>query len=171
MSLTAPSGISLRPYLPSDASQLCDLIKDSIYELASEDYNANQCAAWAESATNKQEFIKKLEKAVTLLAIYEDETCGFISLKDNIQIDMLYTSPRFAGKGIATFLCGAVELLAMGRKSSKLTINASDTAISLFTHLKYKPVRRNTVTINGEWLANTTMEKDLNPADTQTATQ
>ncbi len=171
MSLIPPNGVSLRPYLPSDTGQLHRLVKASILETASEDYSQDQCLAWIESFGGQAEFVEKLARNVTLLAICDDEPSGFISLKDNTQIDMLYTAPQFAGKGIATFLCNAIELLAAGRKSSKLIVDASDTAISLFTALKFQPVRRNTVTINGQWLANTTMQKELPPAASQTTTQ
>ena len=40
-------------------------------------------------------------------------------------------------------------------------MDASDTALPFFTGRGYEPVQRNTVTLNGEWLANTTMEKKL----------
>ena len=171
MSLIPPNGVSLRPYLQSDLPQLHALIQASINEIASEDYSADQCAAWVSSIGTEADIATRLEKTVTLLALYDGEPCGFISLKDNTHIDMIYTAPEFAGKGIATFLCGAIELLAAGRKSSKLMVDASDTALQLFTALKYEPVRRNTVTLNGHWLANTTLQKELKLAATQTTTQ
>ena len=46
-----------------------------------------------------------------------------------------------------------------GRK--RLTVDASDTAEPLFRKRGYTPKQRNTVTLNGEWLANTTMQKTL----------
>ena len=171
MSLIPPNGVSLRPYLPSDLPQLHALIQASIYDIACEDYSVEQCAAWVEAIGDEAEIAKKLESCVTLLAIHNDEPCGFIALKDNTQIDMIYTAPQFAGKGVATFLCGAIELLAAGRKSSKLMVDASDTALQLFTALNYQPVRRNTVTLNGHWLGNTTMQKDLNPPASNSTTQ
>jgi putative acetyltransferase len=171
MPLIPPNGVSLRPFLPSDIASISELIQASINELGSEDYSADQCAAWGETLSDEAKLVERLSKSVTLLALHEDEPCGFIALKDNIIIDLIYTAPHFAQKGVATFLCGAIELLATGRKSTKLIVDASDTAVPLFTKLKFTPVQRNTVTINGQWLANTTMQKELNPNSAPPTTQ
>jgi len=48
---------------------------------------------------------------------------------------------------------------ARGAKS--LTVDASDNAQALFAKRGYVAKQRNTVTLNGEWLANTTMQKNL----------
>ena len=42
-----------------------------------------------------------------------------------------------------------------------LTVDASDTAEPFFKKRGYVAKQRNTVTLNGEWLANTTMQKTL----------
>ena len=58
---------------------------------------------------------------------------------------------------------GAPEKLAGARGAKTLTVDASDTAEPLFRKRGYTPKQRNTVTLNGEWLANTTMQRT--PAD------
>ncbi len=163
MTLSPPDGVSLRPYLPQDTDQISELIRDSIIELASEDYSGDQCEAWAARFADCEGLTKKLTTSVTLLAEHDKEIAGLITLKDNQLIDLLFVSPHFAGRGVATFLCKAIELLAAGRKSSKLLVDASDTALPLFTKLGFMPERRNTIAMNGQWLANTTMQKQLNP--------
>ena len=62
-----------------------------------------------------------------------------------------------------------MELLAEGRKAGKLKVQASDTAQPLFEALGYVPMQRNTVSLHGQWLANTTMEKTLQPSTTASA--
>jgi putative acetyltransferase len=59
-------------------------------------------------------------------------------------------------------LCDALEKLAGARGAKSLTVDASDTAQEFFTKRGYIAKQRNTVTMNGEWLANTTMQKSLN---------
>ncbi len=162
MSLITPDGVSLRPYLPSDLSEIAALINNSIMELGAEDYNSDQCAAWANSLTDEAKLGSSLAQNVTLLALKNDEICGIIALKNNTQIDLLFTDPHHARQGIATFLIGAVEMLSTGRKATQLTVDAPDPALSLFTTLSFTPMQRNTVTVNGEWLSNTTMHKLLN---------
>jgi putative acetyltransferase len=58
-------------------------------------------------------------------------------------------------------LCDALEKLAGSRGAMSLTVDASDNATEFFAKRGYVAKQRNTVSINGEWLANTTMQKDL----------
>jgi len=62
---------------------------------------------------------------------------------------------------VASMLCDALEKLAGGRGAKSLTVDASDNAQEFFVKRGYEPKQRNTVTVNGEWLANTTMQKTL----------
>jgi putative acetyltransferase len=63
-------------------------------------------------------------------------------------------------------LCEALEKLAGGRGAKSLTVNASDNALEFYSKRGYVATQRNTVTVNGEWLANTTMQKTLAGAAT-----
>jgi putative acetyltransferase len=74
---------------------------------------------------------------------------------------MLYVHPGAAGQGVASMLCEALEKLAGGRGAKSLTVDTSDNAQEFFSKRGYVAKQRNTVTINGEWLANTTMQKTL----------
>ena len=58
-------------------------------------------------------------------------------------------------------LLDALEKLAGGRGADKLTVDASDNAEGFFRKHGYVAKQRNSVTVNGEWLANTTMQKTL----------
>jgi putative acetyltransferase len=58
-------------------------------------------------------------------------------------------------------LCEALEKLAGARGAKSLTVDASDNAAEFFQKRGYVGMQRNTVTVNGEWLANTTMQKTL----------
>jgi putative acetyltransferase len=76
-------------------------------------------------------------------------------------IDMLYVHPVVVGQGIGAQLCEALEKLAPARGATKLTADASDSALGFFEHRGFVPQRRNTVPHDGEWLASTTVEKPL----------
>jgi putative acetyltransferase len=58
-------------------------------------------------------------------------------------------------------LCDALEKLAGSRGARSLSVDASDNAQEFFLKRGYVGKQRNTVTVNGEWLANTTMQKTL----------
>ena len=61
-------------------------------------------------------------------------------------------------------LCDALEKLAGARGATSLTVDASDNAQPFFAKRGYEAKQRNTVSLNGEWLANTTMQKTLGDA-------
>ena len=74
---------------------------------------------------------------------------------------MLYVHPSAVGQGVGAMLCDALEKLAGARGAKILTVDVSDNAQEFFLKRGYVGKQRNTVTINGEWLANTTMQKTL----------
>lgn len=151
----------LRPYLPSDAATLAALFRASIEALAAEDYDADQREAWASAADDEAAFAARLAGALTIVALVDGEIAGFASLKDNKLLDMLYVRPEFAGHGVGAALADAIEKLAGARGAKMLTVEASDTARDFFAARGYVAQSRNTVTIAGEWLGNTTMTKQL----------
>ena len=86
---------------------------------------------------------------------------GFASLADNTRIEMLYVHAAAAGQGAAAMLCDALEKLATARGGKELTVDASDSARGFFEKRGFSAQSRNTASLGGEWLANTTMKKRL----------
>jgi putative acetyltransferase len=58
-------------------------------------------------------------------------------------------------------LCDALEKLAGARGAKEISVDASDAARGFFEKRGFAPQSRNTVSLGGEWLANTTMTKPL----------
>jgi putative acetyltransferase len=152
---------ALRPFLPADTPLLASIFVASIQELTSDDYSAEQQEAWASAADDEVQFGKKLAAGLTLIATMQGSPVGFASLRGNDHIDMLYAHPSVAGQGVGTLLCDALEKLAAARGATHLSVDASDTAVDFFRKRGYVAQQRNSVTINDEWLANTTMKKEL----------
>jgi putative acetyltransferase len=151
----------LRPFLPADVPMLAAIFVASIEELTGDDYSEAQQEAWAAAAEDEEAFGKKLAGQLTLLATIQNAPVGFASLKGADHIDLLYVHPSVAGQGIASMLVDALEKLAGARGAKHLSVDASDTAEPFFRKRGYVAMQRNTVTLNGEWLANTTMQKAL----------
>jgi putative acetyltransferase len=152
---------ALRPFLAADTPILAAIFVTAIEELTSEDYNEAQQQAWASAVDDEEQFGKRLASELTLIATLQNSPVGFASLKGADHIDMLYVHPSAAGQGVASMLCEALEKLAGGRGAKTLTVDASDNAEGFFLKRGYVGLQRNTVTLNGEWLANTTMQKTL----------
>ena len=152
---------ALRPFLVADTPVLAAIFAASIEELTGDDYSEAQQQAWASAADDEEQFGKRLAGELTLIATLQNSPVGFASLRGADHIDMLYVHPSAAGQGVASMLCDALEKLAGGRGAKALTVDASDNAAEFFAKRGYVAKQRNTVTVNGEWLANTTMQKTL----------
>ena len=155
------SAVALRPYLQTDLPTLASIARDAIEELAAEDYTDGQRAVWADALEDN--IAERIGKALTLVATIDGTPVGFASLVDNSLVDLVYVDPRVARTGVATTLLDALEKLATARGAKELTVDASDTAKPLFEARSFVAVRRNTVTLGDEWLANTSLKKSLGP--------
>jgi putative acetyltransferase len=152
---------ALRPFLAEDTPMLAAIFAASVMDLTGDDYSEAQQEAWAGVADDEEALGKKLAGQLTLIATLQNSPVGFASLEGADHIDLLYVHPSVAGQGVGAMLCDALEKLAGGRGAKRLTVDASDTAVDFFTKRGYVATQRNTVTVNGEWLANTTMQKAL----------
>lgn len=161
MMAVAHPKLGLRPFLPVDASILREIFRDSIEELTADDYTAAQQEAWASIADDVADFGRKLSGQLTLVATLEGSPVGFASLEGKDKIDMLYVHPAAVGQGVAAMLIDALEKLADSRGAAKLNVDASDSARGFFEKRGYVPQQRNTVSVGDEWLANTTLSKQL----------
>ncbi len=164
--MTARPTHPLRPFMPADTIGLRELFAQSIEELTQEDYDEEQRIAWASAAADAVAFAKRLGAMVTLVVQIEGEYAGFASLKDNKVIEMLYVHPFHAGAGVGSALCDALERIAAARGAGEISVDASETAAPFFEGRGFVAVRRNSVPVDDQWLANTTMTKKLTPIGT-----
>lgn len=161
MMAVAHPKLALRPFLPADAPLLREIFRDSIEELTSDDYTEAQQEAWASAADDVGEFRNKLSGQLTLVATLEGSLVGFASLEGKDKIDMLYVHPAATGQGVGVMLIDALEKLAGARGTARLTVDASDSARGFFEKRGYIALQRNSISIGDEWLANTTLQKQL----------
>jgi len=159
MSASANPKFALRPFLPADVAVLAEIFRDSIFELTSDDYSEAQQEAWTASAGDQAAFAARLGKQLTLVATMQGSPVGFASLAGTDKLDMLYVHPGVAGHGVAAMLADALEKLAAARGAQKLSVDASDTARGFFEKRGYVAQQRNSISVGGEWLANTTLTK------------
>lgn len=155
------STITLRPFLAEDIDEIVELIQSAIEELAEDHYSVAQRGAWMESFDDEAALATRLGRQLTLLALMDGAPAGVISLAPGGRIDLLYTHPDHARKGVASQLCEAVERLGAARDLKFMEVDASDCALDLFVARGYEPIQRQTVERGGEWLANTRMRKTL----------
>ena len=153
--------LALRPYLAADTALLREIFRDSIEELTADDYSVAQQEAWASAADDEAAFGKKLAGQLTLVATLAGSPVGFALLAGKDKIDMLYVHPAAAGQGVGAMLIDALEKLAGSRGAALLAVDASDSARGFFEKRGYVAQQRNSVMVGEEWLANTTLQKQL----------
>ena len=153
--------MALRPFLPADTPLLAEIFRAAIAQLTVDDYSEAQQEAWASAAEDEAAFGADLAGQLTLIATMEGSPVGFASLEGKDKIGMLYVHPAVAGQGVGRMLVDALEKLAGGRGVAKLSVDASDSARGFFEKRGYVAQQRNTVSLAGEWLANTTLQKQL----------
>lgn len=161
MMAVAHPKLGLRPFLPADAPVLREIFRDSIEDLTADDYTEAQQAAWASVADDAAVFAKKLSQQLALVATLEGSPVGFASLEGRDRIDMLYVHPAATRQGVGAMLVDALEKLAGARGTARLSVDASDNARGFFEKLGYVAQQRNSISVGDEWLANTTMHKQL----------
>ena len=153
--------ISLRPYLPADAEKLAAIFRESVEVLCEDDYSDAQREASASLVDDVEGFGQKLAGELTLIALVAGEPVGFAALKGADRVDFLYVRPDHARAGVATTLIDALEKLAAARGAKTLTTDASDTAKPFFAGRGFVGTARNVLPLGDEWVANTTMVKQL----------
>jgi len=161
MMARAQPKLALRPHLAEDTPLLADIFRAGVSELTGEDYSEAQQKAWASAVDDEADFGKKLGSQLTLVATLEGSAIGFASLASGNKIDMLYVHPAAVGQGVGAMLVDALEKLAGARGATKLVVDASDTARGFFEKRGYIAQQRNTIMTGDEWLANTTLHKQL----------
>jgi putative acetyltransferase len=153
--------LALRPFLAADAPLLAEIFRASVEELTGDDYSEAQQEAWASVADDEADFGARLADRLTLLGTINGSPVGFAALEGKDHIDLIYVHPAAAGLGVGSMLIDALEKLAAARGAAMLTADVSDNAQEFFKRRGYVPQQRNTVTLGNEWLANTTMNKQL----------
>lgn len=158
---TAHPKLALRPFLPVDTPVLADIFRESVTELTADDYSEAQQEAWLSRLEDLEAFAQRLGGQLTLIATLQGSPVGFASLHGNNKIDLLYVHPVATGQGVGSMLADALEKLAGARGAGQLIVDASDTARGFFEKRGYVAQQRNSVSVGDEWLANTTMHKQL----------
>lgn len=154
--------MQIRDYNSADARALTDIFYDSIHQVATEHYSADQIHAWAPLPKDYAGWQQRLDAKPPFVAEIDGVIVGFITLEADGHIDWTYTHPSYQRRGIAGKLYQHLEDVARGMGISRLYVEASYLARPFFEQRGFTVERRNHTQRHGQTLTNWSMEKHLN---------
>ncbi|MGY4858731.1 GNAT family N-acetyltransferase [Cryobacterium sp. AP23] len=160
--MTAPEAVAVRDYDPRDAPRTLDIFLDAVKITASRDYVPEQIAAWAGPQDREVDAWNSARaECGTVVAILDSDIAGFSDVSADGYIHMMFVSPQFGRRGVASALLIDVERRARRLGATSLSTNASITARLFFEHHGFVVVAKQNPVIRGISLTNYGMLKPL----------
>lgn len=102
----------IRPYTNADLAGVAQLYTDAVHGLAGSHYDEAQRKAWAPQPPDLGIWEARLKPLRVLLAQEaenSDALLGFVAYEDDGHIDLMFSSPLAARRGVASQLLGRAE--------------------------------------------------------------
>jgi putative acetyltransferase len=151
----------IRPYQADDLVAVANVFTESVHELAAEHYDAAQRATWAQRPPDLDAWATRLAPLITLVAEEDGQVAGFLSYTTSGYIDLLFTSPRFARRGVASQLYAQVEAELTAHAPLTLSTHASLVARPFFERQGFSVIQEEEVERGGLMFRRFVMEKRL----------
>lgn len=124
---------AIRRFRPEfDCSAIGTLYRASISELACNDYPPDALEAWSRWGNNIHAIALTLSRGQTLIAQHSGRIAGFAQRHPRSYVNMLYTHPDFARRGIGRALLEELLISARREQVKHLTVDASRVSRALF---------------------------------------
>ena len=160
-----PSHVEVRAYFDADLEAVVRVFTESVHQLAVRDYSALQRAAWAPQAPALEPWARRMSSVTTQVAVDGAEVVAFISHDRAGHIDLLFTAPAHARRGIATRLYRSVEESLLAAGVVEAFTEASLTARPFFERCGFELTREEVVMRHGTALRRFAMRKPLPARD------
>lgn len=153
------SKISIRNVNPGDLTEMQELFVNTISTICKNDYSSEQINAWTSSIENIPGWTDRISSQYFLIAELDNKIVGYISLKDNDYLDLLYVHKDYQKQGIAAKLYDEIEKQAIRNNSPALHSDVSKTAKSFFLKNGFKVIKTQAKKIKGIEIINYRMIK------------
>lgn len=153
----------IRRYEARDAAAVRSIFIDAVTGIAPSGYSTAQVESWAAEAGSVADTHARCSdgRLVLIAADPADNPVAFTDLEDDGHIDMLFCTPGWAGRGVASALYRELETLARRQNMKHLHVEASEIARPFFARHGFILTRRNDFEIGGVAIHHYTMEKPL----------
>lgn len=120
------SGIRVRDYTEADAAATLKVFRDAVRVTGSLRYTTEQIAAWSGPPEDDLPgWHAARAVTATIVAMVDHQVVGFSDVDAKGYIDMLFVSPEFGRRGVASRLVDEVEERARAAGLGALTVSAS----------------------------------------------
>ena len=126
--------VDVRPYRFTDLDRLAEIYTASIHSLASPYYSPDQITAWAPLSHDAARWRERLAPLLTVVAELDGVLAGFASYTHSGYLDLLFTHPSFARRGVASRLYQHVEATFIVDTVPSVTAHVSLAARAFFDH-------------------------------------
>lgn len=151
----------IRPCTARDAAATAQLLFEAVHESCAGDYTPEQLDAWAPAARDLAAWSAQLAASHALAAECDGALAGFATRRPADVLDLLYVSPHFQRRGVASALCDRLEAACAADSFRTMTVHASRTARPFFEQRGYRVLAEQQVERRGVTLTNFRMEKTL----------
>ena len=157
------AAVEIRRMTEADIPGVAEVFRRSIEGLASRDYAREEIAVWVEGGAERLQQPGRLwnDGREALVAERGGSLAGFLTFEADGHLDLLYTAPDHARRGVATALLAAAEAAYRERGVDRLYTGASRTARPFFERHGWVVVASQKVPIGDRRLVNFRMEKRL----------
>jgi putative acetyltransferase len=153
--------VNERLHKPSDLPSVIDVYTASIRSLAAPFYSPDQITAWAPAMPLVERWQQRLASVHTFVADSDGDLVGFASYRRDGYLDLLFTHPAFARRGIATRLYCRVESALRSEGCLRVFTHASLAGRPFFDHHGFHVDAEESVECRGAYLRRFAMHKEL----------
>ncbi len=133
--------ITLRTAVEDDIPAIGALYTETVRNVNSIDYPAEQIDVWSLSGHDSERWKKHVAEQYFVLALIDDVIAGFGSIDPNGYLDFMYVHKDYQRMGVAKALLGEIERKAVEQKNPQIYSHVSKTARGFFEKFGYKHVR------------------------------
>jgi putative acetyltransferase len=155
------SNFSIRTAVEKDLSSIRKLYSETVREINSKDYSADEIDVWASTSNDPHSFKKAVENQYFVIAETENELVGFSSIEKNGYLDFMYVHKDHQREGIAKRLLEEIERKANEQNNYEVFAYVSRTAKPFFERSGYRYSGDKTDRFKGVVFINSIMVKKL----------
>lgn len=130
--------ISLRIAEAADVPQLTELFRVTVLQHGPQYYTAQQTAAWAAAADDRDRFQQFILSVTTYLAVNESNILGFAGIGSDGYVASAYIHHQYLGQGIGSALMARILDHAERDRLPRLYCEASKFSVGLFIKFGFR---------------------------------